>query len=118
MPPCTGTFGAFQAPKRIRVQATTPNNDAVYSLSVVIRPRGEAPASEPLVFTRTALEDGTAAWDLEASRIYTLVLLTDRALTLATTIEVGTKQIVNGSCSNSAPGVAGLWTIPTRKVAS
>jgi hypothetical protein len=118
MPPCTGTFGAFRAPKPIRIQATTTDADAVYSLSVVVQPRGEDMVFEHFVFARTALENGTAGWDLEPSRLYTLALMTDRALTVQTTIEVGTNQIVNSSCDNSGPGLAGLWTIPTRRVAS
>jgi hypothetical protein len=118
MPPCSGTFGAFTAPKPIKVQATTTDPKAVYSLSVVVQPRGEEVVFEHFVHTRTDLENGNAAWNLEASRVYTLALLTDRALTLQTTIEVGTNQIVNGSCKSSGPGLAGLWTIPTRKVTS
>jgi hypothetical protein len=115
MPPCTGTFGAFRAPKPIKVQATTDDEEAVYSLSVVVQPRGEDVVFEHFNHSRTDLETGAATWNLEPSRIYTLALLTDRALTLQTTIEVGTDEIVNSSCSNSGPGVAGLWTIPTRR---
>jgi hypothetical protein len=118
MPPCTGTFGAFTAPKTITVQATTTDEEAVYSLSVVVQPRGEDIVFEHFVHSRTDLENGTASWVLEPSRVYTLALLTDRALTLQTTIEVGTREIVNSSCSNLGPGLAGLWTIPTRRVAS
>jgi hypothetical protein len=118
MPPCTGTFGAFTAPKSITVQATAADEEAVYSLSVVVQPRGEDVVFEHFVHRRTDLENGTASWVLEPSRIYTLALLTDRALTLQTTITVGTREIVNGSCSNLGPGVAGLWTVPTRRVTS
>jgi hypothetical protein len=118
MAPCTGTFGAFTAPKPVKVQATTTDDEAVYSLTVVVQPRGEDVVFEHFTHSRTELENGTVTWNLEPSRIYTLALMTDRALTLQTTIDVGTRQIVSSSCSNSGPGVAGLWTIPTRKVAS
>lgn len=118
MPPCTGTFGAFAAPKPIKVQATTTDEEAVYSLSVVVQPRGEDVLFEHFVHGRTDLENGTATWNLEPARVYTLALLTDRALTLQTTIKVGTQTIVDSSCSSSGPGLAGLWTIPTRRVAS
>jgi hypothetical protein len=47
--------------------------------------------------------------------VYTLALLTDRALTLQTSINVGPNQIVNGSCTSAAAGLAGLWTISTQK---
>lgn len=118
MPPCTGTFGAFKAPRTITVRATTNDQNAVYSLSVVVQPRGEDIIFEHFTHSRTDLENGTATWTLEASRVYTLALITDRALTLQTTIDVDTNQIVNSQCSNAGPGVAGLWTIPTRRVTS
>jgi hypothetical protein len=118
MPPCARTFGAFAAPKPIKVQATTADDKAVYSLSVVVQPRGSDIVFEHFVHSRTDLENGTATWNLEPSRVYTLALMTDRALTLQTSIEAGDDEIVNSSCSSSGPGVAGLWTIPTRKVTS
>lgn len=118
MPPCTGTFGAFKAPRPIRVQAKSSDKKAVFSLSVVVQPRGNDVVMEHWVHSRTDLETGAAAWNLEASRVYTLALMTDRALTIDTVIEVGGKPIVQSKCSSSGPGVAGIWTVPTRRVDS
>jgi hypothetical protein len=118
MPPCTGTFGAVKAPKRVTVEATTSDKKAVYSLTVVVLPRdADAVVFEHFVFTRTALENGSAAWDLDPARIYKLALVADKAVTLATTIDLSGKQIFDSSCGSAAPGLVGLWTLPTRKVA-
>jgi hypothetical protein len=82
MPPCTGTFGAFKASKPISVKATSNDGEAVFSLSVVVQPRGSDVVMEHWVHSRTDLENGTATWGLESSRVYTLAVMTNRALTV------------------------------------
>ena len=116
MPPCTGTFGAVTSPKRLRVQATSTNAEAVYSLTVVVLPRdNQDTAFEHFVFTRTALENGTAAWDLEPSRIYRMAIIADRAVEVTTTLDLPQRQIFNSVCKSDGPGLVGSWTLPTRR---
>jgi hypothetical protein len=115
MPPCTGTFGAVKTPRRVTVKATTSDKKAVYSLTVVVLPRDEALVFEHFTFTRSALENGTAAWDLDAARIYKMSIAADRAVTLDTTIDLDGKVIFQSKCSSEGPGLVSLWTLPTRK---
>lgn len=116
MPPCTGTFGTFPAPQPIRVRATSTDQEAVFSLSVVVQPRGNDVVIEHWIHSRTDLESGAAAWELETGRVYTLAILTNRELTVQTLIEIGGNAIVESECSSSGPGVAGIWTIPTQVI--
>jgi len=119
MAPCTGTFGSVTAPKLIKVQATSTDKKAVYSLTVVVLPRdNDEMVFEHFVYSRTALENGTAAWDLEPSRIYKMALIADRAVEVTTTIDLPNRQIFNSKCSSAGPGLVGVWTLPTRRVAS
>ncbi len=119
MAPCTGTFGSVTAPKRITVEATSTNEEAVYSLTVVVLPRdvGEV-VFEHFVYSRTALENGTAAWDLEPSRIYRMALIADRAVEVHTTIDLPARRIFDETCSSAGPGLVGVFNLPTRRVAS
>jgi hypothetical protein len=45
-------------------------------------PRGSDVVMEHWVHSRTDLENGTATWGLESSRVYTLAVMTNRALTV------------------------------------
>lgn len=115
MPPCMKTFPAFKAGKPILVKATTQDQNAVFSLRVVVVSRAEKQIVETFDHGREDLENGLATWTLSPACSYLMVISTDRDVSLQTSIDVGANQIFASACSSGGPGRAANFNLATRK---